>query len=213
MSKKNATLRNVISFLWIKNPLLIYGLSVVTAVMTTTSLNSALAVCLALVIMMIPTTATALLVGSKLPAEIRFVVHTLVASLSYIPAVMAVRAIFPHAVTALTIYLPLLAVNELVVLRADRYATKRSVTFALTDTLGCILSFTPTMFFIAFVRELLGSGSLFGYKILKQTSPEFLLPFMGFIISGFTAALFKHVQAMMILAIRHRRYKKMHKPN
>lgn len=211
MSKKSTTLRNIISFLWIKNPLLIYGLSVVTAVMTTTSLNSALAVCLALLIMMIPTTAVALVMGSKLPPEIRFVIHTLVASLSYIPAAMAVRALFPQAVTALTIYLPLLAVNELVVLRADRYAKKRSVVFALTDTLGCILSFTLTMLFIAFVRELLGSGSLFGYKMLKQTNPEFLLPFMGFIISGFTAALFKHSQAMAILAIRRRRYKKARK--
>ena len=213
MSRKNATLRNVISFLWIKNPLLIYGLSVVTAVMTTTSLNSALSVCLALLIMMIPTTAVSLVMGSKLPPEIRFAVHTLVASLSYIPAVMAVRALFPQAIMTLTIYLPLLAVNELVVLRADRYATKRSLTFALADTFGCILSFTLTMLFIAFVRELLGSGSLFGYKILKQTNPEFLLPFMGFIISGFTAALFKHAQAMAILAIRRRRYRKAHKSN
>lgn len=213
MSRKNATLRNFISFLWIKNPLLIYGLSVVTAVMTTTSLNSALSVCLALVIMMIPTAAVSLLMGSKLPSEIRFVVHTLVASLSYVPAVMAVRAVFPQAVTALTIYLPLLAVNELVVLRADRYATKRSISFAITDTLGCILSFTLTMLFIAFIREFLGSGSLFGYKILKQTRPEFLLPFMGFILSGFTAAIFKHVQAVAILAIRRRRYRKTRKTN
>lgn len=212
MRKRNA-LRNVVSFLWVKNPLLIYGLSVVTAVMTTTSLSSALSVCMALLIMMIPTSATALIIGSKLVPEIRFVIHTLVASISYIPAVMAVRSIFPQATTALTIYLPLLAVNELVVLRADRYAKKRSVSFALADIFGCILSFTITMLFIAFIRELLGSGTLFGYKIMEQTSPEVLLPFMGFIISGFTAALFKHGQAMLVKTIRHRRHKKTTQTN
>lgn len=206
--RRKSALRNVISFLWVKNPLLIYGLSVVTAVMTTTSLNSALSVCMALLIMMIPTYAVALIMGTKLVPEIRFVVHTLVASVSYIPAVLAVRAIFPQTITALTIYLPLLAVNELVVLRADRYVSKRSVGFAVADTLGCILGFTITMLFIAFVRELFGSGTLFGYRIINHTSPEVLLPFMGFIISGFTAALFKHGQAVLVNAIRHRRRKK-----
>lgn len=211
--KRRSALRNVISFLWVKNPLLIYGLSVVTAVMTTKSLICALSVCVALFIMMVPTTAVALIIGKKLVSEIRFVVYTLVASLCYIPAVMVVKDMFPQVVSELSIYLPLLAVNELVVLRADRYATKRSVGFALADTLGCILSFTITMLFIAFVRELVGSGTVFGYKVITQTRPEILLPFMGFIISGFTAALFKHGQAMLILAIRHRRHKKSTKTN
>ena len=209
--KKTSALRTVVNFLWIKNPLLIYGLSVVTAVMTTTSLNSAVSVCIALVIMMFPTTITALILGDKLLPEIRFVIYTLVSSLAYIPAVMAVKTLFPQSVAALTIYLPLLAVNELVVLRADRYANKRSVGFALADTVGCIISFVLTMLFIAFVRELLGSGSLFGYKVLKHSNPEVLLPFMGFIIAGFSAALFKHVQAMMVVSIRHRRHKKTKK--
>ena len=209
--KKTSAMRTVVNFLWIKNPLLIYGLSVVTAVMTTTSLNSAVSVCLALVIMMIPTTLIALVLGDKLLPEIRFAIYTLVSSLTYIPAVMAVKSLFPQSVAALTIYLPLLAVNELVVLRADRYAKKRSVGFALADTVGCIISFTLTMLFIAFVRELFGSGTLFGYKVLKQSNPEVLLPFMGFIIAGFSAALFKHIQAMTVVSIRHRRHKKMKK--
>lgn len=211
--KKISAARTVVNFLWIKNPLLIYGLSVVTAVMTTTSLNSAVSVCIALVIMMIPTMLTALILGDRLLPEIRFAIYTLVSSLAYIPAVIAVKELFPQSVTALTIYLPLLAVNELVVLRADRYAKKRSVKFALADTLGCIISFTLTMLFIAFVRELFGSGSLFGYKVLKQSNPEVLLPFMGFIIAGFSAALFKHVQAIMVVSIRRRRHKKMKKQN
>lgn len=211
--KKISAARTVVNFLWIKNPLLIYGLSVVTAVMTTTSLNSAVSVCIALVIMMIPTMLTALILGDKLLPEIRFAIYTLVSSLAYIPAVIAVKELFPQSVTALTIYLPLLAVNELVVLRADRYAKKRSVKFALADTLGCIISFTLTMLFIAFVRELFGSGSLFGYKVLKQSNPEVLLPFMGFIIAGFSAALFKHVQAITVVSIRRRRHKKMKKQN
>ncbi len=211
--KKTSALRTFISVLWVRNPLLIYGLSVVTAVMTTTSLNSALSVCVALVIMMIPTTLTALVMGDKFQPEIRFVIYTLVSSLAYIPAVMTVKSLFPQSITALTIYLPLLAVNELVVLRADRYTKKRSVGFALADTLGCIISFTLTMLFIAFVRELLGSGSLFGYKVLKQSNPEVLLPFMGFIIAGFSAALFKQVQTMVAVSIRHRRHRKSRKPN
>ncbi len=209
--KKTSALRTVVNFLWIKNPLLIYGLSVVTAVMTTTSLNSAVSVCIALVIMMLPTTLTALIIGDKLLPEIRFAIYTLVSAIAYIPAVMAVRAVFPQSIAALTIYLPLLAVNELVVLRADRYAKKRTVGFALADTLGCIISFTLTMLFIAFVRELLGSGSLFGYKVLKQSNPEVLLPFMGFIIAGFSAALFKQVQTMVAVSIRHRRHRKSKK--
>ena len=204
--KKTSALKTVVNFLWIKNPLLIYGLSVVTAVMNTTSLNSALSVCIALVIMMIPTTVTALIMSEKLVPEIRFAIYTLVSSLAYIPAVMAVKSLFPQSIAALTIYLPLLAVNELVVLRADRYVKKRTVGFALADTLGCIISFTLTMLFIAFVRELLGSGTLFGYKVTEQSNPEVLLPFMGFIIAGFSAALFKHAQTMLAHAIRHRRH-------
>ncbi len=208
---KPSAMRTVVNFLWIKNPLLIYGLSVVTAVMTTTSLNSAVSVCVALVIMMLPTALTALILGDKLLPELRFAIYTLVSSLAYIPAVMAVKALFPQSVATLTIYLPLLAVNELVVLRADRYSKKRSAGFALADTVGCIISFTLTMLFIAFVRELLGSGSLFGYKVLKQSRPEVLLPFMGFIIAGFSAALFKHVQAMLAVSIRHRRHRRSKK--
>lgn len=201
-------MKKILSFLWVKNPMLLYGLSIVTGVMATTSMYSALSVCIALAVMIIPTTVAALLLGTRLKWEIRAMIYTLVASIAFIPAVMAIKAVSPQSVASLTIYLPLLAVNELIVIRADRYAKKRNAGFAVCDLFGCVLSFTLSMLFIAFVRELIGSGSLFGIKLLKSARPEVLLPFMGFIITGFAAALFNRLRELVIVAIRRGRHRK-----
>ena len=112
------------------------------------------------------------------------------------------------AIAALGIYLPLLAVNELIVLRADRFVTKKSAAMTVLDTAGCLVSFTLSMLLIAVLREMFGSGTVFGYPVLSHTLPVLLLPFSGFIIVGFTAAGLRKVQMLTLYALRQNRLKR-----
>ena len=200
--------RGMLSFLWVKNPILISGLSMVTAVMATKSAWDALCISVALGIMLVPTVAVAFVTPVKLRMEMRFILYTVVASLSYLPAFAAVRAMNASATAALGIYLPLLAVNELIVLRADRFVTKKSAAMTVLDTAGCLVSFTLSMLLIAVLREMFGSGTVFGYPVLSHTLPVLLLPFSGFIIVGFTAAGLRKVQMLTLYALRQNRLKR-----
>lgn len=72
----------------------------------------------------------------------------------------------PSLYDALGLYIPLIVVNCIILGRAESYASKNPVVLSIFDGIGMGLGFTVGLTAIGLVRELIGSGKIFGYQLL-----------------------------------------------
>ena len=93
---------------------------------------------------------------------------------------------------ALGIFLPLIVVNCIILGRAEAYASKHSLGKSAIDALAVGAGFTLSLTVIGIIRELLGSGSVFGYRLVGEKVSMaliFALPPGAFITLGLLMAL------------------------
>ena len=80
---------------------------------------------------------------------------------------LVMQAYVPDLFTALGLFIPLIVVNCLVLGRAEAFASKNNLITAAIDGMGMGLGFTMALVMLGAVREILGSGSLFGFKFIQ----------------------------------------------
>ena len=122
----------------------------------------------------------------RLPAYIT-VIATFVTVLQ-----MLVKAFVPALDSALGIFLPLIVVNCIILGRAEMFASKNSIGLSALDGLGMGLGFTGTLVVMGSVREVLGSGTLFGIQVMPAAVDPmtvFITPPGGFFVFGCLMAL------------------------
>ena len=82
---------------------------------------------------------------------------------------LLIQAYLPSIYAALGIYIPLIVVNCIILGRAEAYANKHPVGLSIMDGLGMGIGFTLALTLAGAVREILGSGTVFGYQVLPKT--------------------------------------------
>ncbi len=92
---------------------------------------------------------------------------------------LLLQAYIPSLYDALGIYIPLIVVNCIILGRAEAYASKNPVIYSIFDGLGMGLGFTISLTLIGIIRELLGAGSVFGFRVM----PGFYEPLTIFIMA------------------------------
>ena len=100
----------------------------------------------------------------RLPAYIT-VIATFVTILQ-----MLMQAYATSLAQALGVYLPLIVVNCIILGRAEMFASKHNPLDAALDGIGMGLGFTLTLTVMGSIRELIGSGSLFGAQLIGEGS-------------------------------------------
>ena len=75
----------------------------------------------------------------------------------------------PSLYDSLGLYIPLIVVNCIILGRAESYASKNPVLPSIFDGLGMGLGFTVGLTAIGMVREIIGSGKIFGWKIMPAS--------------------------------------------
>lgn len=85
----------------------------------------------------------------------------------------------PSLYASLGIYIPLIVVNCIILGRAEAYASKNDVISSIFDGIGMGLGFTIALTAIGAVRELVGTGKVFGYSIM----PDFYEPVGIFVLA------------------------------
>ena len=88
---------------------------------------------------------------------------------------LVMKAYSPALNRALGIYVPLIVVNCIVLGRAEAYAQKQTVMNSLFDGLGMGVGFTWALILISGIRELLGSGKILGYTVVRGFNPALVL--------------------------------------
>ena len=100
--------------------------------------------------------------GVRMPAYI-VIVASFVTIVQFL-----LQAYLPNLYDSLGIYIPLIVVNCIILGRAEAYASKNPVIPSFFDGLGMRLGFTVGLTAIGIVRELIGSGKIFGFQVMPS---------------------------------------------
>jgi electron transport complex protein RnfE len=109
---------------------------------------------------------------------------------------LLMQAYTPALSNQLGIFIPLIVVNCIVLGRAEAFACKNSIFSSFIDGLGMGLGFTFALVTIGSIREMLGAGSIFGFKFINETADGILIFILApgaFITLGFIIAILKKI--------------------
>lgn len=176
-----------------ENPVLCLVLGTCPTLAVTTSAVNAIGMGVAATLVLLCSNVVISLLRRVIPDGVRIPAYiTLIAGFVTIVQ-MLVKAFFPTIDEALGIFLPLIVVNCIILGRAEMYASKNPVLPSALDALGMGVGFTAAMLLMGIIRELLGTGGVFGVKLLPEMifTPitVFILPAGGFFVFGLLIAL------------------------
>ena len=101
------------------------------------------------------------------------------------------QAYVPAVYATLGLFIPLIVVNCIVLGRAEAFANKNGIIDSALDGLGVGLGFTVSLTVIGLVREILGNGSVFGFKFIDGDGIlAFIMAPGAFLVLGYLMVLF-----------------------
>lgn len=106
-----------------------------------------------------------------IPDKVRIPCYIVVIATFVTITELIMKAYFPPLNRALGIYVPLIVVNCIVLGRAEAFASKNKILNSLMDGIGMGIGFTLALLLISGIRELLGTGKLFGYNVFNNFEP------------------------------------------
>ena len=169
--------------LWRENPVFIQVLGLCPALAVSNTAINALTMGLATTFVLLMSAMSVSSLRSFIPREARIVSFICIIA-SFVTAVdYLIQAISIELSRSLGAFIALIVVNCLILGRAEAFASKNTLGRSVLDALGMGVGFTVALLWIGVVREILGSGSLFGVALLPdtfQTWTVMVLPSGGF---------------------------------
>ena len=132
------------------------------------------------------------LIKNLIPSKVRIPAFIVVIA-SFVTIIgMLIKAYLPALDASLGVFIPLIVVNCIILGRAEAFASKNGLFDSALDGVGIGLGFTLSLTVIGAVREVLGSGEIFGYSLgCSDYMPlVFVLAPGGFLVLGFLMVLF-----------------------
>ena len=162
----------------------------------TTSAVNGLGMGLATTFVLVMSNLVVALVKDFIPNKVR-IPSFIVVIASFVTIVeMVMQAYLPSLFEALGLFIPLIVVNCLVLGRAEAFASKNTLGSSIIDGLGMGLGFSMALTMLGGVRELLGSGKIFGLALYPEDYGMlvFVLAPGAFIALGYLSAIINKVR-------------------
>ena len=178
-----------------RNPTFVLILGMCPTLGTTSSALTAMSMGLATLLVLVCSNAAISLLKNLIPDKVRIPAFIVVIA-SFVTVVQLVmQAWFPALYSALGIFIPLIVVNCILLGRAEAFASKNTVGLSICDGIGIGLGFTCALTVIGIVRELLGTGAVFGMQLYSPNYGAllFVLAPGAFIVLGLLIALFNRI--------------------
>ena len=175
-----------------ENPITLQILGICSALAVTNNLSVTMVMCIALTTVVSFSNLFISLIRNYIPSSIRIIVQmTIIASLVIVVDEL-LKAYSYETSKKLSVFVGLIITNCIVMGRAEAFAMKEKPLLSFFDGLGNGLGYSIILIGVATIRELFGSGTLFGYEILPLVSNGgwymgnnlLLLPPSSFIIIG-----------------------------
>ena len=188
---KNKALNTVLNGILRENPVFALVLGMCPTLATTTSAINGMSMGLATTFVLICSNVVISLLKNLIPDKVRIPAFIVVIATFVTMVQLLMQAYLPAIYEVLGLFIPLIVVNCVVLGRAEAFAAKNSVGLSALDGLGMGLGFTLALTLIGAVRELLGTGSLFGMNLYSETYGMliFVLAPGAFIVLGYLMAL------------------------
>jgi electron transport complex protein RnfE len=170
--KDSVATKRLLSGIFKENPVFVLMLGLCPALAVTASAQAAVGMGLATLAVLVCSNTLIALLGKVVGESWRFYVYIVIIVGLVTGAEWLIKSYIPYLDTALGVYLPLIAVNCLVMGRAKDYATDNKLLFSFFDGLGMGLGFTLALLIIGSIREIFGVGTWFG----MQAMPNDYLP-------------------------------------
>ena len=173
------------------NPTFSLVLGMCPTLATTTSALNGLEMGLATMFVLILSNIVISLVAPAVPDKVRIPVYIVVIATFVTVLQLMMQAFVPDIYETLGLFIPLIVVNCIVLGRAEAFANKNSVLDSALDGIGIGIGFTLSLTVIGIIREVLGSGSVFGLKFIPGDGVlAFVMAPGAFIVLGYLMVLF-----------------------
>lgn len=152
--------------LWKENPIIRLVIGLCPTLAVTNTVENGLAMGLATSFVLISSEIVISLIKKWIPNNVRIpsfilIIATFVTFTDYFLA-----AFFPEIAASLSLFIPLIVVNCLILGRQEAFASKNPTHRAIFDAVGMGIGFTWVLVLLSTVREILGMGTFFGIEIL-----------------------------------------------
>ena len=181
-----------------ENPVFTLLLGLCPTLAVTSSAENGIGMGLATTFVLLSSNVVVTLIKRYVPDKVRIPAFIVIIA-SFVTIVeLVMQAYAPALFEALGIFIPLIVVNCLVLGRAEGFASKQSFTSSVVDGIGMGLGFTFALFLLGAIREMLGAGSILGYKFIAGDAVLiFILSPGAFIVLGYLIALMNRVKKVV----------------
>ena len=173
-----------------ENPILVLLLGCCPTLATTTSAINGLSMGLATTFVLILSNMSISLLKNFIPNKVHIPCYIVVIASFVTVLQLLMQAYVPSIYETLGLFIPLIVVNCIVLGRAEAYASKNNVFDSAVDGISMGLGFAMALTMLGSIREILGSGSIFGWKFIEGDAIlVFVLAPGAFIAMGYLIAI------------------------
>lgn len=197
MNQPDRTAEELLKGLWKENPTFVQVLGMCPALAVTNSAINAIVMGLATLFVLVASSGLVSMLRHFIPKQVRISTYIVIIATFVSVADLVLQATVPEVHKELGAFVPLIVVNCLILGRQEAFAAKNTVKLAIADAIGMGLGFTFALTLLGVLREVLGSGSLFGMALFGPNYEPWvvmILPPGGFIMLGLILLIFSWVK-------------------
>ena len=171
-----------------ENPTLVLMLGMCPTLAVSTRASNGIGMGLSTLAVLVLSNLVISLLRKVIPDQVRLPAYIVIVASLVTVTELLIEAYLPSVYEALGIYIPLIVVNCIILGRAEAYANKNKPLLSVFDGIGMGLGFTVALTLAGAVREILGSGTFFGLRVLPKTVEPigiFIQPPGAFLVIAF----------------------------
>ena len=180
-----------------ENPTFVLILGMCPTLGTTTSAINGMGMGLATMAVLMCTNTVISALKNLIPDQVRIPSYIVVIAAFVTIVQMCMQAYMPELYATLGLFIPLIVVNCIVLGRAEAFAAKNNPLASFMDGIGIGLGFTGALTIIGAIRELLGTGCIFGFNLYPERFGilVFVLAPGAFLTLGYLIAIINKIRA------------------
>ena len=151
-----------------ENPTLVLMLGMCPTLAVSTRASNGIGMGLSTLAVLVLSNLVISLLRKLIPDQVRLPAYIVIVASLVTVTELLIEAYLPSVYEALGIYIPLIVVNCIILGRAEAYANKNTPLLSIFDGIGMGLGFTVALTLAGAVREILGSGTCFGARVLPE---------------------------------------------
>lgn len=174
-SKKTVFLANI----WKNNPVIVQILGICSALAVTNNLTNTLIMGVGLIFVTAFSSLTISALRKLIPRNVRMMIQVLIIATYVIILDIVLKAYLPSISKALGPYVGLIITNCIIMGRAEAFAQSHGPILSFLDGVSAGIGYSLILLAVAFIRELLGFGTIFGVRVMPESFTPWVIMIMA----------------------------------